>query len=238
MLLWAGCSVDTAGLGDRDGSGELDAATDAFGARDARASLDGGDGGGLPDGGRIDAEAPDAERLADAGPDPCVDLPIPDTFAACPFGAPRRIDLLSETDATDDDPTLTADLLEMYFNSDRPGGEGYADVYVSRRDSVSDPWGAPRLVAGLSTSVGETTPEISEDGLTIWVASDQAGGEGDADIWRWTRPDRDSSWGGRTRIAELSTRERDVGAAPTGICTSRRGRAAPRRGARSSRSRS
>src|SRR5690554_405756 len=89
----------------------------------------------------------------------------PDTIAPLgPWSAPTPI-----TDfppVADDDPSATGDLLELYFNRAN-------DIFVSKRSSVNDPWGAPTAVAELNTAGVETTPEVSYDGLTIFLASDR-----------------------------------------------------------------
>jgi len=166
---------------------------------------------GLDRGGLAEVDGGDA-RL-DVPPDPCVDAPLPETFDLCPFGTPRRIEVLSSPE-TDDDPTLTSDLLELYFNSFR---DGDGDIYVSRRDSTSDPWGAPARVAELSTPSQETTPEVSPDGLTMWLSSNRPGSStGDYDIWVSRRGDRADPWGAPEHVPELSTPDRDVAATPSG----------------------
>ena len=39
---------------------------------------------------------------------------------------------------------ISKDGLSFYFNSNRPGGLGLIDIYVSRRASIHDPWGPPQ----------------------------------------------------------------------------------------------
>ena len=75
------------------------------------------------------------------------------------FGTPR---LLVELDAGfgNENPTLTADLRELYFNSNH-GTETEADLYVARRASVADPFAAPMPVAALNTLAHEANPAIS-----------------------------------------------------------------------------
>src|SRR5215470_307157 len=84
------------------------------------------------------------------------------------YGAPRPITELNAVGFRDDDPSATGDLLELYFNSDRPGGPGLQDMYVSRRARTTDPWGPPALVAELSTADDESNPDVSFDGLTMY----------------------------------------------------------------------
>jgi hypothetical protein len=150
-----------------------------------------------------DASWPDAGPLRDA---PNADAGPPD--AALPdWPSPVPVAALS-SDAVDDDPSLTADLRELYFDSNRPGGPGNGDVWVARRESVDAPWGPPELVAELSSAWRETTPEVSPDGLTLWLASDRPGGYGDYDIWVATRASRTDPWSAPEHVPELSS-ERD-----------------------------
>lgn len=112
--------------------------------------------------------------------------------------------------ADDESPTLTADLLEIYFTSNRAGGPGSGDVWCAQRDSRADAFGPPSLVAAVSTPQLETSPAISPDGLTLWVGSARAGGVGDADIWQFDRPSRDAPWGPAVNLAELNTARADL----------------------------
>jgi hypothetical protein len=140
----------------------------------------------------VDAAAPDAKQGdIDAAPGP--------------FSDPVLIEEVSDPVAAEDDPTLTADLLEMYFESDRFDGLG--DILVSRRNSPAEPWGTPEIVDELSDpTFDEETPEISADGLTIIFASgvrpDSLGG---SDLYMATRPDRASAWSAPVHLVELSS---------------------------------
>ncbi|NIM98071.1 MAG: hypothetical protein GTO24_08345, partial [candidate division Zixibacteria bacterium] len=40
-------------------------------------------------------------------------------------------------------PSISADGLELYFSSDRPGGYGLDDIYVMTRATTEDDWGEP-----------------------------------------------------------------------------------------------
>src|SRR5262249_6104396 len=60
---------------------------------------------------------------------------------------------------------LSEDGLSLYFNSNRPGGVGGPDIWVSQRDSVDDEWGAPvNLGPTINTTSAETVPAFSRDG--------------------------------------------------------------------------
>ena len=97
----------------------------------------------------------------------------------------------------DDYPwSISADGLSFYLSSDRPGGYGYFDLYVSTRDSISDPWGRPtNLGSGVNTSSYDYDPFISPDGLSLYFCSNKSGGYGGLDLWLTTRATTSSSWG-------------------------------------------
>jgi Tol biopolymer transport system component len=107
----------------------------------------------------------------------------------------------------DDDVTLTADLLELYFNRTN-------DIYAMARPTVAAPWSAPAMVRELSTAARESTPELSPDGLTIYLSSDRPGSAG-TDIWVATRPARTAPWSAPVLAAGLNSTETDRCAAPT-----------------------
>ncbi len=66
-------------------------------------------------------------------------------------------------------PSISADGLSLYFASDRPGGYGNFDIYVSRRKTTEEPWGIPvNLGPGVNSSAYENHPSISADGLTLY----------------------------------------------------------------------
>ncbi len=122
-----------------------------------------------------------------------------------PFGAPTLVAELASPGNNDFKETLTADRLEIYFCSDRPGGPGNQDVWRATRAGVNDPWSAPTLVAEVSSPSTETGPAVSADGLTLWVGSDRPGGKGGLDIWVSTRPSAASAWSTPALVPELST---------------------------------
>lgn len=141
----------------------------------------------------------------DVRPDAATDAAtLPDDAALGEFGAPVLIAELSSADS-DDDPTLTADLLEIYFDSDRPAtGAAAGDIWVARRNSTSEPFGAPQLVTELASVADDTSPEVTPDGLTLYFASDRVE-TNNRDLYVTTRPNRASAWSPPQRIVELAS---------------------------------
>jgi hypothetical protein len=66
---------------------------------------------------------------------------------------------------------VTKDGKTLYFTSNRKGGFGGLDIYVSRLDSTGD-WGPPENLGPIiNTDYNEETPFISEDGKTLFFSS-------------------------------------------------------------------
>lgn len=135
-----------------------------------------------------------------AGAPPTTEIP---TWGA--FTPPRPIPALALEGAEDDDPSVTADLLELYFDSTRPGSAGSGDIWVSRRSRPEDDWGPPEPVAELNSSAEETTPSISPDGLVLHFASNRPGGRGSRDVWVTRRTSREEPWSAPVNVAEINT---------------------------------
>ena len=91
---------------------------------------------------------------------------------------------------------ISTDGLELYFQSNRPGGHGGYDIWVTTRMTKDDPWGTPvNLGPPINSSSGEGTASISPDGLALFFASDRPGGYAWWDILVATRPTASSPWG-------------------------------------------
>jgi hypothetical protein len=131
------------------------------------------------------------------------------------YGAPRPIIELNVAGYRDDDPTATGDLLELYFNSNRPGGPGLQDIYVSRRARTTDPWGPPALVPELSTADDESNPDVSFDGLTLYFDRTLANTTTDVDIYVSTRASRGAPWSPPALVPELNSVLADWSASPS-----------------------
>jgi Tol biopolymer transport system component len=125
-----------------------------------------------------------------------------------PWGMPTVIALAAPAN-TDDDPTLTGDLLEMFINASARTGN--ADVLVTVRSSTTAAWSTPILVpAMVSSTANETTPEVSLDGLSLIVASDRMPTQGGSDLWLFTRTSRGAPWSGGVSLTELGSNANDT----------------------------
>ena len=117
-----------------------------------------------------------------------------------------------ESAGKDDNPTLTADLLEVYFLSTR---EGDADVYVARRSSADEPFGTPVRVEAVSSDADDASPAISLDGETLWVGQSAPDNDDDTDIWFATRL-TDDSWSALENATTLNSSAKDIPRQPAG----------------------
>lgn len=127
------------------------------------------------------------------------------------FSTPVRVPELM-SDAFDDDPTLTADQLEIFFASTRISGvEGLGDIMVSTRGAIGDAWGAPVVIAEINTAGNEESPGISPDGLTMWFSRTIAA---NPDIYVTTRATRTSAWTTPVLVDELNSVDLDLSPEP------------------------
>lgn len=93
-------------------------------------------------------------------------------------------------------PSISRDGLSLYFFSDRPGGFGGNDIWVSQRASVADPWGAPQnLGPPVNTVHDDNAPTLSLDGHQLYFASNRPGGFGGLDLYLSRRHNKRDDFG-------------------------------------------
>lgn len=117
------------------------------------------------------------------------------------FSPPVLVAALSDSNAIDEDPTLTGDLRELFFMSTRAGDR---DIWTSRRDSADADWGLPTRVTELDSPASDWAPAVSLDGLRLWFASDRDD-VGRGQLWRATRASRAAAWDPPSPVAELAS---------------------------------
>jgi TolB protein len=99
------------------------------------------------------------------------------------FSAPVNLGPLVNSPAFDGGPSLSTDGLALFFTSERPGGSGGGDLWVTKRAKLTDSFGTPQnLGTAVNSPANEFAPSISPDGLSIYFDSDRPGGLG-PDIW-------------------------------------------------------
>lgn len=86
---------------------------------------------------------------------------------------------------------LAADGRTLLFCSNRPGGNGYSDIYVSMLEN--DGWTTPiNLGSTINTASSDISPYLASDGKTLYFSSNGHGGFGGSDLWLSRR--LDDSW--------------------------------------------
>jgi hypothetical protein len=100
-----------------------------------------------------------------------------------PWGAPVNVGPPLNTEFNDMYALVTRDGLTVYFSSDRPGGLGGDDLWVSYRESTSDPWGTPENLAVLNSAAADSLSVLSTSEKVMFFHSTRAGGCGSGDLW-------------------------------------------------------
>jgi Tol biopolymer transport system component len=110
-----------------------------------------------------------------------------------PWSAPVNLGSVVNSPDLDIGPGLSRDGKSLYFSSNRPGGYGGMDLWISKRRSEHDPWGVPvNLGPTVNSNSYEGVPSLSRDGQFLIFHGDRPGGFGVWDIWvAWRRHTRD-----------------------------------------------
>ena len=91
-------------------------------------------------------------------------------------------------------PSLSPDKNALYFSSDRPGGYGGKDLYVSYRQSNGSWSKAENMGPNINTAGDELAPFIHADNQTLYFTSNGLAGYGGTDIYV-VRKSPDNKWG-------------------------------------------
>ena len=80
--------------------------------------------------------------------------------------------------------SISSDGKKLYFTSNRDGGQGNLDIYVSERDGTGD-WGpAVNLGAAINTPYNEDTPFITKNDSVLYFSSEGHSSMGGFDIFK------------------------------------------------------
>jgi hypothetical protein len=114
------------------------------------------------------------------------------------FGEPTDLGPPINVIYHDTSPSISADGLELYFTSNRAGGSGDLDIWLSTRQTMNDDWGEPvNLGPNINSSDMDSAPAISPDGLELYF---QRGGWNNQYIFASKRPSKDAPWGSAVRL--------------------------------------
>ena len=108
------------------------------------------------------------------------------------WSVPESFGATINTPAFEGMPSLSPDISDLYFVSDRPGGYGGLDIWVSHFSFGL--WQLPvNLGPQVNTAGNETAPFICSDNHTLYFSSDGHPGIGGSDLYR-SRKISDSVW--------------------------------------------
>ncbi|HJX71864.1 MAG TPA: OmpA family protein [Bacteroidales bacterium] len=98
------------------------------------------------------------------------------------------------TGSNETQPSLAADGKTLYFASDRPGGFGDIDIYVTTMDAQIK-WSIPRNLGEIINTTGrDWAPFIHPDNQTLYFASNEHIGLGGFDLF-YSKRDSAERWG-------------------------------------------
>jgi hypothetical protein len=131
------------------------------------------------------------------------------------WGEPNNLGCDVNTSGLDAAPVVAIDGHRLYFHSDRPGGVGGVDLYVSRRHDKRDDfgWQTPENLGAVNSAAFDVQPALFEDDegiLTLYFASNRPGGLGLNDIYCST-VEPDDTFGPALLVPELSSAFMDQG---------------------------
>ncbi len=107
--------------------------------------------------------------------------------------------------------SITSDGKTLYFISDRPGGLGGYDIYISHKDENGKWSVAQNLGAPINSKGNEKSPFIHTDSQTLYFSSDGRDGMGGYDIY-FSKMKEDGTWVEPKNIGyPINTRADDVG---------------------------
>ncbi len=98
------------------------------------------------------------------------------------WGEVQNLGPVVNSDGWDSQPSLSPDGRLLFFASDRKGGFGGTDIYVSRLTAAG--WSAPvNLGSQINTAFNEMAPTFSPDGKVLFFSSNGLGGVGGYDLF-------------------------------------------------------
>jgi len=139
-------------------------------------------------------------------------LPPAQSVVDAEWSAPANLGPAINSSSNEQNATLSRDGLSLYLTSDRPGGFGGLDIWVSNRASLESSWNtAVNLGPTINTSGADFAPNLSTDGHLLFFASVRAGGLGNSDVYLSQRSDvqNDFGWGSPTLVAGVSSPDFD-----------------------------
>ncbi len=119
-------------------------------------------------------------------------------------------DNINKPDSWESQPSISPNAHKLYFASNRKGGKGGIDIYVSHRNEDGS-WGDPQnLGSTINTPKDEKSPFVHSDGQTLYFSSNGHPGLGGFDVY-YSKYDG-VEWGTPENIGyPINTEEDDLG---------------------------
>lgn len=109
------------------------------------------------------------------------------------WSEPLNIGPPINTSRWESQPSISADGRSLYFCTNRPGGRGGKDIWVSHREK-DEIWGEPiNLGENINTIKDDQCPFIHPDNQTLYFSSDGHLGMGDADLF-FSKKNKSGEW--------------------------------------------
>jgi Tol biopolymer transport system component len=111
-------------------------------------------------------------------------------------------------------PSISTDGVTLYFSdphdppfgNSHPGGlGGRGDIWMARRATTDDPWGAPVNLGSAVNNRHAILPRISADDLSLYFTSHRSGSSGQCDIMMATRKTSAESFGSPTFLSHINS---------------------------------
>ncbi len=120
---------------------------------------------------------------------------------------PGNLGCVVNSDYNENGPFLFADevtgQLLLYFSSDRPGGAGLLDIYISTFSNETGTFEPPIPVAELNTGKNDFQPTLRKDGLEIFFVRGRPGYG--PDLWTATRETTLDAWSNPVNLTLLNS---------------------------------
>lgn len=111
--------------------------------------------------------------------------------ASEPWGQPENLGPPVNTWSNEGCPFIWGDGCTLLFSSDRAGGSGNWDLWMTTRETKSDEWDTPVPLANVNSWDYDFFPTMSPDGLLLFFVR----GTSNADMWMASRKSTDEPFG-------------------------------------------
>lgn len=99
------------------------------------------------------------------------------------WSEPRNMGSLLNSSGLETNPSLSQDMMTLYFSSDRPGSEGVDIYYSEREDKNWKKWSIPRKLSfPINSSADESQPHFNSATGYLYFSSNR---DGSSDIFRY-----------------------------------------------------